>query len=239
VISRTFTADHLNEAANHPDVRPYLGHPDMAGPLDLSPLVENPANVCLETEGGGWVLQALLPGAYELHTLFIPEARGADYFEAAREALRFMFTQTDCLEILTKCPDDNPAARMAAVKVGFRERFHRDGVWNVGTEEVCGVSYQALTLDGWLSRDEEISQIGAGLGLQLLTDPDDEFLNRLMGAVVLMMRGGQTAKAVGMFNRAAPFAGYRPIVALRDDLADIGDVLVLVKSGRVEVLLTS
>lgn len=246
MIRRTHNADFLNKVANHPDVRPYLGHPDSTESLDLTPLVVNPANIALEADGGGWILQALLPGVYELHTLFLPEARGKAYMRQAREALRYMFTATDALEILTKCPDDNPGARMAATLVGFRERFHRDGVWNVGTPAECGVSYQALTVDDWIARDGVIRTVGRQLydavaevsvGLPLSPYADD-MLADLTGAAVLMIREGQSAKAVGLFNRTAIFLGFRGIVALRDDILDIGSAIVHVKPDGFGVLLT-
>lgn len=249
MIRRTQAAVFLNGVANHPDVRPYLGHPDSPEPLDLSPLVENPANIALEADGGGWLLHALLPGVYELHTFFLPEARGKPYFRQAREALRLVFTTTDALEILTRCPDDNPGARMAAALTGFRERGRREGTWNVGTPSECGVSHQAFTLDDWQARDHVIAGVGSE-ALEAIGDararlapdepipPLDDWLARLVGAAVLMVRGGHAAKAVGVFNRTAAFAGFPTIVALRDDVLDIAGAIVHVKPDGFGVLLT-
>lgn len=236
MITRTFDAAFLNTVANNPDVRPYVG--SGVGPLDLTALISNPANVTLETEHGGWVLINLMPGTYELHTLFLPAGRGAGYFAAAHEALRYVFTQTDALEILTRCPDDNPGARMAAVKVGFRERFRREGVWQSGNGEACGVSYQALTADDWFKRDTLIEDAGRYVIGEIGGMEEDALLARLIGSAVMMARGGHAAKAVGFFNRAAAFAGYGSIVALREDLFDIGGTLVLVKPEGVGVLPT-
>jgi hypothetical protein len=183
----------------------------------------------------------LMPGAYELHTLFTPQARGKPYFKQAKEALRYVFTATDALELLTKCPDDNPAARMAASLVGFHERAHRPNVWNVGTPAECGVSYQALSIDDWLQRDLHIEAEGESLWEELpahFSTPGDTMHSRLMGAALLMTRAGQASKAVGIFNRAAAFQGFRGIVALRDDVLDIGQALVHVKPEGFGVLLT-
>lgn len=245
MISRTFDATFLNECANNPEVRPYVGPGTDA--LDLTALISNPMNFTLVTEGGGWVLINLMPGVYELHTLFLPSGRGAGYFAAASEALRWMFTHTDCLEILTRCPDDNPGARMAAVKVGFRERFRRDGVWQSGLGEACGVSYQAFTLDDWLKRDPEIANVGhdfhvrleaekALRGSELPDHPEDEAHDRAVGAAYLMAQHGQIGKAVGMYNRWAMFAGYAPIQMLSATILDIADAILEVNDGEMRVL---
>ncbi len=240
MISRTFDATFLNSVANHPDVRPFIGG---EGELDLAPLIEDRANVALVTEHGGWLLQQLLPGVYELHTVFLSEGRGEFYFSAAREALRFMFTQTDCLEILTKCPDDNPGARMAAVKVGFRERFHRDGAW----AENVGVSFQALSIHDWIRRDDEIPIVGhefhEALGLakiahgsDLPTHADDEAHDRAVGASFLMARHGFMSKAIGVYNMWAIFAGYAQIHALSETIVDVQDGLVELVNGEMVIL---
>ena len=245
MIARSYDPAYLNHLANSPDVRPYVG--PGTEPLDLTALVANKANIAIEAEHGGWLLINLMSGTYELHTMFTVEGRGEAYFSAAREALRYVFTQTDCLEIVTRCPDDNPGARMAAVKVGFQERAHREKVWRVGEEDECGISYQALTLDDWLKRDDAIEDTGAEVlghieaAQKDLPDhlDEDPVLNRLVGALVMMMRGGQTGKGVAVFNRAATFYGYPSIVALRHDLADIAGTIVHVKPDGVGVLVAS
>lgn len=245
MITRTFDSAFLNTIANDPDVRPYVG--TGVGPLDLTALISNPANVTLETEHGGWVLINLMPGVYELHTLFAVAGRGAGYFAAAQEALRYIFTQTDALEILTRCPDDNPGARMAAVKVGFRERFRREGVWQSGDGETCGVSYQALTLDDWMKRDDEIAYVGHDFHVQLenaklsrgsdLPDhPEDEAHDRAVGAVFLMVKNGFMQKGLAVYNRWALFAGYVPVHALSPTIVDIADAILEVVDGEMRVL---
>lgn len=240
MIQRTMDATFLNEVSNHPEVRPWLGGD---GVLDLGALADNPDNVLLETDGGGWVLHPLLPGVYELHTMFLPEGRGRSYFAAAREALRWMFSATDALEIVTKCPDDNGPARMAASIAGFRERFHRDDAWKPGV----GVSYQVFSIDDWFVRDKECLAAGRAFhdtleaaktaaGSTLPTHPDDEAHDRAVGAAVLMIRGGNMSKAVAFYNRWAIFAGYATIEALSPSLVDVRDAIVEVRGDAMGVL---
>lgn len=243
MIKRTMNAAFLNEVANHPEVRPFLG--GMQNPiLDLSPLVEDPHCICLEVPGsGGWILQPILPGVYELHTLFLPQGRGRSYFEQAREALRMVFSETDCLEIVTKCPDDNGGARLAAELIGFRERFRREDAWEPGV----GVSYRAFSLDDWFMRDPEclaagrafhgaleIAKIASGSTLPI--HPDDVAHDRAVGAACLMIRGGQVAKGVAFYNRWAIFAGYATIAQISDTLIDVQDAIIEVRGGQMEVL---
>ncbi len=246
MIARTMNATFLNRVANHPDVRPYIGGFD---PIDLTEVAANPANIVLEDfPNGGWVLVQQMPAVYELHTLFLPDSRGKAYFIAAREALRYVFTNTDALEILTKCPDDNPGARMAATMVGFRERFHRDACWNVGSPAECGVSFQALTVDDWMARDKQIAKEGHAFhdtleaakkacGSVLAVHPEDEAHDRAVGACVLMVKGGQTQKGVAIYNRWSAFAGYANIQAITSTVIDVVDAVIEIRDGAMGVLL--
>ncbi len=229
-VTRTMDAAFLNRVANHPDVRPYIGG---EGPVDLAPILADAANYALVTEGGGWLLQPLMPGAYELHTLIVPKGRGRPFFAAAREALRWMFTRTDALEILTRCPDNNPGARMAATLMGFRERFHRDNAWAPGV----GVSYQAFTLDDWMARDRSIEKSGHEFSSSLGINREDEAHDRAMGAAILMMMAAQTAKAVAVFNRIAAFAGYVPMAAYGPATIGTGDAVLEIVDGAISVLM--
>lgn len=246
MITRTMDATFLNEVANNPEVRPFLG--GGLEPLDLTAKVQDPNNIALLGDDGGWLLQGMMPGVYELHTLFLPAGRGRAYFARAKEALRYVFTATDALEILTKCPDDNAGARMAASLVGFRERFRREGVWNVGQPDECGVSFQALTMDDWLARDPEIARAGEAFhealevakreaGSENLPHPHDEAHDRVVGAAFLMAQAGFVEKAVGIYGRWARFAGYAPIMALAPNVLDVRDAIVELKDHRMEVLL--
>lgn len=243
MIHRTMSTSFLNEVANHPEVRPYLG--GVENPvLDLSPLVEDPRCICLEVPGaGGWILQPVLPGVYELHTLFLPEARGRSYFEQAREAIRRVFSETDCLEIVTKCPDDNGGARLAAQLIGFRERFRREDAWAPGV----GISYRTFSLDDWFVRDTECKKAGEAFhdalegakiaaGSTLPIHPEDVAHDQAVGAACLMIGAGQVAKGVAFYNRWAILAGYATITQISDTLIDVRDAIIEVRGGKMEVL---
>lgn len=242
MITRTFDAASLNEVANRPDIRPAIGPGD--DPVDLTPLVADPNNIVLSAPGGGFVLVRQDPGVYELHTVFGKEGRGKTFFAAARAMFRYAFAKTDALELLTKCPDDNPGARMAAATVGFRERFRREDAWTKGV----GISYRVFDVDDWTARDPEALKAGREFHAALEAakvqrsseadiHPEDEAHDRAVGAALLMAWGGNIGKGVLFYNRWARFAGYQPIGYMGGSLVDIQDAIVELQEGRTEILL--
>lgn len=237
MIRRTMSPEAVNALANHPEIRPFIGGGE--GDLDLTPVVLNPANIILEADGGVWVLSLSEPGVLELHTLFLPEARGKSYFRQAREALRWIFTRTDCSEIVTKCPDNNPGARMAAAMMGFRERFHRDNAWAPDV----GIGFYVYGLDEWFMRDAECLKAGrwfhekieAALGHE--NHSEDPTHDRAAGAAVLMMQEGLIGKGCAFYNRFARFGGYLPIAQVGPHLVDIGTAILEVVGAEMNVLM--
>lgn len=236
MIRRTLDPTFLNSIANHPDVLPWLGAPD--GPVDVSPLVEAIQNIAIEGPAGGWILVHLEPGVYELHTMFLPEGRGKSYLAASKEALRYVFVHTDATEILTKCPDTNGAARMAAATAGFRERFRRDGVWTDGS----GVSYQGFTIEDWRQRDREVLKAGKWFHTRLdelishEAHPEDEAHDRAVGSAVLMARAGALSKGIAFYNRWARFAGYVEARQIGPSAVDFGEAVVELINNDMSVL---
>lgn len=242
MIRQTLDPAFLNRVANDASVRPMIAGGDHE--LELAPLVSNPANLCLVTEHGGWIFQRLEMGTYEVHSLFLPPGRGRNFRDAARLAMRWLFTRTDCIDLLTKCPDDNGAARMAAALMGFKERFRREGVWHTG----AGISYQGISIEGWAIRDPAARDAGLAFHLALEKMKDetgsdmpvhevDAAHDHFAGAAWLIAEAGNVAKAVAFYNRWAIFAGYGTIAAVGPGMVDIGDAVIAIKNGGTEVLL--
>lgn len=235
-------AAHLNRVANDPTVRPMLGG---IGDLDVQGLLSTPSNIALENEHGGFIFVCDDAGRYELHTMFLPSGRGAAVLAAVSEALRFMFTATDCGEVITKVPRANRAAAFMARRAGFRLMFRRDGAWSDGT----AVEYFSMTLDDWRGLDPAVEPEGhafhvmiegakARCGSELPTHADDPAHDRAAGAASLMARAGNPTKAVWSYNRWARFAGYQTIELLSvcPPLIDVRDALVTTRDGKLEVL---
>lgn len=239
-LSRTVDASFLNSVANNADVRPWLGG---NGVLDLAPTLADFRNFGLVTDAGGFVLTAHGPGVYEVHSMFLPSA-GAAAIAAMRAGMGYMFTRTDCFQLLTKVPDDNRAALGLARAGGFRLAFHRPDCWNGGgvkhfaqTVEDWALGNAALEADGeWFHATLEAAKLATGSDLP--THPHDAAHDRIVGATVQMMRAGNVAKAAFFYNRWARFAGYGPIQLLNQTPAvlDLGDAVVELRDGNMEML---
>lgn len=76
MLVRCFDAGVPNLAANHPDVRPFVG-PASLGELDFCDAVADDMNWFLMGEHGGFALTWSAPGVYEVHVFILPEGRGA------------------------------------------------------------------------------------------------------------------------------------------------------------------
>jgi hypothetical protein len=239
---RTMDPARLNAVANDPDVRPMLGG---EGPVDLTPTIEDAANIALEFEHGGFVFHRLELGQYELHTLFLPQGRGQSVLLAAAEAFRYLFTATDCMEIVTRAPGSNRPADFMARRAGFEPIFTREKAWQDGS----AITYFSLTFDNWRGRDPEIAAEGrvfhqtleaakSAAGSAREIHPDDDAHDRAAGAAVMMLKAGQHRKAVWTYSRWARLAGYEPVELVNEApaIVDIRDAVITVRNGGLEVL---
>jgi hypothetical protein len=247
LLKRTMDAAFLNTVANHPDVRPALGG---MGDLDQSPLLANPENVALEGEHGGFVAVKLAPGLYECHSMFLPEGRGAAAQAAMAEGLRYLFAQTDCGQVVTKCPENNGAAKGAARAMGFSPMFKLEKAWPVEDGEPVGIEVVTLTMHKWVSRDAEVEATGKWFHQRLeeLTEAagkpipehfEDPAHNRAVGAACLMFQAGNPGKAQAFYNLWARIAGYPQIriMSFNPVIVDMDQVVVSVNGDDMEVLL--
>lgn len=234
-MNRTFTAAALNRIANHPDVRPWVGG---EGEIDLSAAVSDEANYTLTFEGGGFVYIGLGNGLYEVHSLSLQDAQGVP--QAARESLDWMFSRTDCVEVMTKVPAPNKGALGLVRICGFDRLYERKGVWTGGED----VSFWQLTLDRWAQRSQGALQTGKAFH-DLLEQaqghenhPEDDAHDHAAGAASLMFQHGQMQKACWYYNKWCAVSGYRTISLLSLDppVMDIETHTIGLKDGALEVL---
>lgn len=245
---RVLNADRINQIANDPSVRPWMGG---EGELDLSAAVGDSANITFlsNEDNGAYLCHKTGDGVYEVHSMFLPSGRGGYAVDCMREALRFMFCATDCVELRTRIPDNNEMAKGIGKVAGFQEIFRRDNYWP-SPEGLIGCSHQSMSLDVWRGRDTDIRQHGElfhekleaakiEMGSPLPVHDEDEAHDRAVGASMLMALNGNPRKAVWAYNRWAIFAGYAPISLLSDApvLVDVVDAIVAPKGGEMEIVL--
>lgn len=244
-LGRTFDAAFLNGVINHPEVRPWVGG---EAAINVAEIIANPSNVALVNDFGGFILIQHTPGSYEVHSQFLPEGRGRRSRDAMRDGLDYMFTRTNCEQVITQVPDNNRAAAGLARLAGFRELFRREGAARGPT------SYMCLTIDEWaqgnpaLEADGQWFHAAAESAVKsarpdLPDHPDDPAHNRAVGAAVRMIRAGNAAKGVAFYNRWALFAGYSPIrlISQQPPLLNMSEhglsFIVEVRDGNMEILL--
>ncbi len=87
LLVRTFDADWLNELANDPEIRPFIG--GGFDEVDLSSVV-NSENIILRGDHGGFALGWSAPGVYEVHTFIRKEGRGRWSLQAAQDMIAMM-----------------------------------------------------------------------------------------------------------------------------------------------------
>lgn len=246
-VCREYAAERINAVVNDPGVRPWVG----AGShrLDLTPVIANPANVLMMGQGGGLVFTQSEPGVYEVHTQFVPEARGAAALQAVHDALRWMFTRTDAVEIVTKVPDGNKAALGLVRSIRGEHLFSRPNVWPTDSGPV-GVGYYSKTIMQWASHADGLAETGdwfhekleaakTAQGASAPIHDDDDAHDRYVGAAAEMIMAGQIVKGVNFYNHWARFAGYGliSIIGQNPILLDIGDAVLAVRDDDFEVIL--
>lgn len=247
-IRRHLDASAINPILNHPDVRPWLTEAGQDGDLNLSRLVSDRRNFLLMCEGGGIFFHQLEPGIYEAHTQFLPSVRGSIALAVTNQAIRWMFTRTDCMELLSKVPANNIRADAWAKLSGGTLDFVRPDAWLAKTGRVA-IHFYALRYHDWVRQARGLGERGEWFHDRLNAEKqrlsqkspshaDDPAHDRHVGAAVEMILGGQPEKGVILYNRWAKFAGYAPVSIPSFDplVIDIADCLVRVAGESFEVL---
>lgn len=244
-ISRQTSATHLNSIVNHPEVHPYVSG-GFQGALDLSPLIEGGNVVALAGEHGGQVYARIGFGLYEAHSQFTPEGRGEWALAATRASLKWMFTRTDAIEILTRCP--TIASKALAKSIGGQHEFTIQQGW-VLDGKIVPADIFSLTVQGWMKTAPDLPARGRWfherldaefdrLGIVEPQHEDDDLHDRYVGAAVDMCFGGQPEKAMVFYNRTAALAGWHQIAVInRDPLAvDIGAAILVMRGDDFYVV---
>lgn len=118
VVAPSRDVAFINAVVNDPSVRPHVG-PEYLGELDLSEAVARPENLCLFGRWGGFLLAWSAPGVREVHTMILPDGRGAWARRARVEMIAYCTAQGDTM-LWTKIPADQPHVRRFALEGGMR-----------------------------------------------------------------------------------------------------------------------
>lgn len=226
MIERATDAEWANRVLNSPVVRPDVAD-EKDGPLNIEPIVANPLNVVLNGEHGVFVVIGYGGGIYEAHTAILPSGRGAWAVEFARAGFRYMFTTTDCVEVLTRVPKGHIAAKALTERVGFRHQFTTPAECLFrGSKVPCHI--YTMTLQEWFTTASEMEAIGEQFHAWLQSKlgkmgahEDDPAHNRVVGITIEMFRSGKARKAVVWYNRTAIASRHVKITLLSESPAQV------------------
>ncbi len=237
-VERQFDAKRLNDVVNHPSIYPWV-HGNIQGPLDFSEAVnENSPHINLMGEFGGCVFVRCQAGLYEVHTHILPEGRGEWAKAAVQECVNYIFTSTDAVEIWTRIPKGNYAARALVRALGGVLQFRADRGWIVDGELVYADIF-SMTIQDWMRIAPDLAKWGEWfqikldeeykrLGMEGIAVDSDESHNKYIGASVEMIRHGQMHKGVIFYNRWAAMSSCPPMQLLNVDpvMLTIGEAVV-------------
>lgn len=202
-LTRDFDAKRLNAIVNDPAVYPDV-HGTIDGPLDFSMIAKNHNNYVLMGEHGGLIFHQHQPGLFEVHTQVLPAGRGKWALYMAKEALRWMFERTSCLEVITRVPQGNVAATALTKAVGMNSVTVLPNGWATSDGVIPATVYN-LTLQDWLKRDFSMAERGSWLQRRWQNNEVED--TQALGLTYNMMLYGQSRKAAIFLKRWLAIAG--------------------------------
>jgi hypothetical protein len=237
----------LNRMANHPDIEPTF-RADAVGRLDFSGIIHSPRVRVLMGEHGGMIFQEHMDGFWECHTMVRKEGRGRWTIAMVRECLKWIFSRTQAVEIVTRVPRGNLGALALVRAIGGVYEFTNRNGWMIDGEKIPADIY-SMHISQWIREAPGLIERGqwfhkrleseyARLGVHEKPHPDDVSHDRQVGAAVEMILGGQPMKGLIFYNRWAVVAGYMPVtlLGLNPITIDIHDSIIVVRENDFGVL---
>jgi len=247
-LERHIRADRINRILNHPQVRPWVADSG-EGVIDITPAVSDQRNYLLMGEHGGIMFFHLMPGLYECHTQVLPEGRGRWATQLTAACANYMFTETDCVEILTRIPHGHDAPKMLAIMQGMKHEFTRPKEECLFNGKHVPVDIYSYKIQEWVGGAEEIDETGRifheklnawakKLGVTQPAHAEDYNHNRYVGAAVEMALAGQAWKATAFYNRWALVSRHAPIQLISENPPTVRMDLGILKfiDGDIEVI---
>jgi hypothetical protein len=220
-VSRVFDAIRLNAIVNDPSVRPHVGFLGDQN-LDLTDLVRDTANYLIMGQYGCVLFIRLQNGLFEAHTQVLKEGRGQWVIGLAKAAMQWMFTRTDALELVSKCP----TLRTRALAKCINGQFDCTVLGHDGNE----VNVYSITLQNWLAHADHVANAGKEIA-DLLFLPD--YCHKPLGVLRAMFSGSQIMKGIIFYNRWAAIAGSNmaTITSLKPASFTIADTIIVVREN--------
>ncbi len=216
------------------------------GPLDFTEPAGNTRNYLFANHQGGFFVHNIFGTKYEVHSVFNPDRHGAkEIITLMLSAQDFMFSMTDCTELLTKVPDRNLGARWLAHR-GHFERYGEMENWKPGQK----AELMAFPLDRWALLCSTHARLAGDFIAQLqrsrvwddpppFTDNRDGAHELMLGAMWHLMGVGNVAKGVDLYNSYTLPRGRRPanIISGQPPVVDIGYAIVGLEEDGTKVML--
>jgi hypothetical protein len=144
-------------------------------------------------------------GLYEAHTL-MGDASVRQMFEMARDNVFFMFTATDCFELLSKAD----VMDEGSIKLG-RKFLNLEGFGSFAGRDM---EFYRLTLIDFIRDNKELIKLGEEFHEKLgeaVSHEEDIRHNAWVGFVIACAKVNFGVKGVYWYNRFAGWFGYHPI----------------------------
>jgi hypothetical protein len=124
MIKRAIDRDEIDYYVNHPEILEDMGY---SGDVLDTDAVVSEDNYFLIGKGCLFIFVPLGDSVYDGHSGAIRDVRGKNVVQDGKNAIEYMFNETDCVQISGYTPLENIAARKFNVKVGFKSMSKDDG----------------------------------------------------------------------------------------------------------------
>jgi hypothetical protein len=162
--------------------------------------------------------------------------------QATRKTLHWLFTRTEAIEAITRCPTGNLAAKALAKAINGEHLCTLPNGW-VKDGKPIPADIFSLTIQHWMKTAPGLCEKGHWfherlkfeldrLGIEDVQHADDDTHNRYVGAAYEMFAGGQPEKAALFYNRMASMAGWRPLLLVSVNPTvevDIGTAILVMR----------
>lgn len=242
-VERQHHALFINRLANDPSIYPWV-RGWIVGKIDLTAAAANPANVVLAGEFGATIWMMHQPGLFEVHSFALPAGRGAWMLSFFRACEHIMFTRSNAVELLTRIPKGNIAARALARALGWTFEFRNEKGWIKDLDPIPADIY-GLRLQDWARTAPGLEERGHWFHERLEEEfkrhgkteaphPDDVTHDRYVGLCMEMMLSGMPDKGVVFYNRWAALSDYQQIAIAGYDplLVEIVSAQIIVRPDR-------